>query len=85
MWSHATPKLVQFTTPTRGIAYEVGDKVGLSTDPTQGPELVVYGTITEVVDIGLRTGLTVELDEDVDEDVLIRDDWLYSLLHNADG
>ncbi len=81
-------KVIRVTVPYVAQTYEVGQTIVVNFSPqeleTPDPEYTVPGIIREVVDIGVRVGLAIELPEGFSRD-LGSDTWLSALLKNAAG
>lgn len=81
-------KVIRVTVPYVAQTYEVGQDIAVNFAPQEiefpGPEYTVLGIIREVVDIGVRVGLAIELPEDFSHD-LDSDAWLSALRENAAG
>lgn len=80
-------KVIYVTAPNTTQQYAIGQSVDVAfnqEDPSLPPnaEDVVSGHVVEIVEIGVRVVLGIELPEGVDSDYA--DPWITSLLH-ADG
>lgn len=72
---------IRLTVPSPASEFTPQDTITLVVDDYQ-----IAGVITEVVDIGMRTGLVVEVPEEFEESLgaQLRDQWLDQLT-NSEG
>jgi ribosomal protein L21E len=78
----------RFSFPQRGEVFEVGQQVEINLGPPgehDHPDRMFPGVIKQVVDIGERIGLVLDVPDDSPLAKLPGDEWMVHLLDNPNG